>query len=134
MPIWTKENENKLKVLYLNNIKIGQIAKILGMTYNAVFYRVKKLQLNGGGYKKGINVRFTQEERLKIPYIRENICIMYIDKLNEKVEDPIGYVAKACDFTKEQVIKCITECRLDGIYQEMLFRIKIKNSKGGVFK
>ena len=37
MPIWTKENENKLKVLYLNNIKIGQIAKILGMTYNAVF-------------------------------------------------------------------------------------------------
>lgn len=134
MPTWTKENENKLKVLYLNNIKIGQIAKILGMTYNAVFYRVKKLQLNGGVYKKGINVRFTQEERLKIPYIRENICIMYIDKLNEKVEDPIGYVAKACDFTKEQVVKCITECRLDGVYQEMLFRIKIKNSKGGVFK
>lgn len=59
---------------------------------------------------------------------------MYIDKLNEKVEDPLGYVAKACDFTKEQVVKCITECRLDGVYQEMLFRIKIKNSKGGVFK
>lgn len=134
MPTWTKEKENKLKVLYLNDVKIGQIAKILGMTYNAVFYRIKKLQLNGWIYKKRINVRFTQEERLKIPYIRENICIMYIDKLNEKVEDPLGYVAKACDFTKEQVVKCITECRLDGVYQEMLFRIKIKNSKGGVFK
>ena len=70
MPTWTKENENKLKVLYLNNIKIGQIAKILGMTYNAVFYRVKKLQLNGGVYKKGINVRFTQEERLKMKKLK----------------------------------------------------------------
>lgn len=129
MSTWTKEKEEKLILLYANGIHIGQIARILGITYNSAFYRVKKLQLYGVINKRGINVKFTQEERLKIPYIRENLCVMYIDRLNGNDKDPVGYVARACDFTKEQVVTCITECRLNGVYQDMLIRIKIKEGR-----
>lgn len=126
MKNWTKDDDEKLKLLDYYGVTIADMAKILDTTYNAVNARLRRINIcactqipNEGTFS---------EERLSIREVRENICLLYIDHVREG--DPVAYVAKACNFKRSQVERCLAECHADGTYKRVLQRINNYNSRG----
>lgn len=124
---WTKTGDEKLRLLDYYGVTVTDMAKVLGITYNSVFKRCERLGLkpntqipNGGTFS---------EERLALQETRENICVLYIAHINEG--DTVAYVAKACNFKRSQVERCLAECHADGTYRKVLKRINNYQAKVG---
>lgn len=119
MKKWTKEDDNKLKLLDYYGVTVADMAKILDTTYNAVNARLRRLGIDAT--TQVTNDSTFSEERLALPHIREGICLMYIDHI--KASDPVAYTAKACGFRRSQVEMCLAECHTDGTYKRVLQKI-----------
>lgn len=124
---WTKADDEKLRLLDSYGVTVSDMAKVLGITYNSVFKRCERLGLKPNTQIP--NEGTFSEERLALQETRENICVLYIAHINEC--DTIAYVAKACNFKRSQVEKCLIECHADGTYRKVLKRINNYQAKVG---
>lgn len=124
---WTAKDDEKLRLLDKYGVTVSDMAKILGVTYNSVFKRCERLGIKASTQIP--NEDTFSEERLAMPEIRENICLLYMVHLKEG--DSVAYVAKACGFKRSQVEKCLIECHADGTYRKVLKRINNYQAKVG---
>ena len=124
---WTKEADEKLRLLDYYGVSVSDMAKVLGITYNSVFKRCERLGLKPNTQIP--NEGTFGEERLAMPEIRENICLLYMVHLKEG--DSVAYVAKACGFKRSQVENCPAECLADGTYRKVLQRVNNHDLKVG---
>lgn len=124
---WTKTGDEKLRLLDYYGVTVTDMAKVLGITYNSVFKRCERLGIKASTQIP--NEDTFSEERLAMPEIRENICLLYMVHLKEG--DSVAYVAKACGFKRSQVEKCLIECHADGTYRKVLKRINNYQAKVG---
>ena len=113
-------DDEKLKLLDSYGVAIGDMAKIIGVSYRSVHARLNRIRNTEDN-----------EERLATKEIRENICLMYITNMTEKKGDAVAYVAKSCGFKRSQVEKCLIECHTDGTYGKVLSHINNCNLKVG---
>lgn len=116
---WTKTDDEKLRLLDYYGVTVTDMAKILGVTYNSVNSRLERIGIKASTQIP--NEGTFSEERLSMPEIRENICLLYIAHINEC--DTVAYVAKACNFKRSQVERCLAECHADGTYRKVLSHI-----------
>lgn len=121
---WTKEADEKLKLLDKYGVSVADMAKVLGTTYSSVSAKCKRLGTTPTTQIP--NEGLFSEDRLALPYVREGICLLYIDhnKEMDKEMDIVGYIAKACGFKRSQTEKCLVECHADGTYGRVLRRIE----------
>ena len=91
MKNWTKADDEKLRLLDYYGVTVSDMAKILGVTYNSVNSRIEKIGIKASTQIP--NEGTFSEERLAMPEIRENICLLYMVHLKEG--DSVAYVAKA---------------------------------------
>jgi len=124
---WTKADDEKLKLLDSYGVAIGDIAKIIGVSYRSVHARLNRIRNMEDNQEPNDN----NEERLATKEIRENICLMYITNMTEKKGDAVAYVAKSCGFKRSQVERCLAECHADGTYRKVLKRINTYQAKVG---
>lgn len=124
---WTTKDDNKLRLLDKYGVSVADMAKILGVTYNSVNSRLGRLGIKASTQIP--NEGTFSEERLSMPEIRENICLLYMVHLKEG--DSVAYVAKACGFKRSQVESCLAECLADGTYRKVLQRVNNRNLKVG---
>lgn len=123
----TTKDDNKLRLLDKYGVSVADMAKILGTTYNSVNARCRRIGITPTTQIP--NEGTFSEERLALQETRENICVLYIAHINEC--DTIAYVAKACNFKRSQVEKCLIECHADGTYRKVLKRINNYQAKVG---
>lgn len=124
---WTTKDDNKLRLLDKYGVSVADMAKILGTTYNSVNARCRRIGITPTTQIP--NEGTFSEERLALKEIRENICVLYIAHINEG--DTVAYVAKACNFKRSQVERCLAECHADGTYRKVLKRINNYQAKVG---
>jgi hypothetical protein len=124
---WTKNNDEKLRLLDYYGVTVTDMAKILGVTYNSINSRLGRLGIKASTQIP--NEDTFSEERLALKEIRENICLLYMVHLKEG--DSVAYVAKACGFKRSQVESCLAECLADGTYRKVLQRVNNHNLKVG---
>jgi hypothetical protein len=124
---WTKNNDEKLRLLDYYGVTVTDMAKILGVTYNSINSRLGRLGIKASTQIP--NEGTFSEERLALKEIRENICLLYMVHLKEG--DSVAYVAKACGFKRSQVESCLAECLADGTYRKVLQRVNNHNLKVG---
>lgn len=127
MKNWTKADDEKLKLLDSYGVAIGDMAKIIGVSYRSVHARLNRIRNIEDNQEPNDN----NEERLSTKEIRENICLMYITNMTEKKGDTVAYVTKACNFKRSQVERCLAECHADGTYRKVLKRINAYQAKVG---
>lgn len=77
---WTKADDEKLKLLDSYGVAIGDMAKIIGVSYRSVHARLNRIRNMEDNQEPNDN----NEERLATKEIRENICLMYITNMTEK--------------------------------------------------
>lgn len=124
---WTKTDDEKLRLLDYYGVTVTDMAKILGVTYNSVNSRLERIGIKASTQIP--NEGTFSEERLSMPEIRENICLLYMVHLKEG--DSVAYVAKACGFKRRQVESCLAECLADGTYGRVLQRANNHKLKVG---
>lgn len=124
---WTKTDDEKLRLLDYYGVTVTDMAKILGVTYNSVNSRLERIGIKASTQIP--NEGTFSEERLALKEIQENICVLYIAHINEG--DTVAYVAKACNFKRSQVERCLAECHADGTYRKVLKRINNYQAKVG---
>lgn len=124
---WTKADDEKLRLLDSYGVTVIDMSEILGVTYNFAKSRLEKIGIKASTQIP--NEGTFSEERLAMPEIRENICLLYM--VNLKEGDSVAYVAKACGFRRSQVESCLAECLADGTYGRVLQRVNNHNLKGG---
>ena len=124
---WTKNNDEKLRLLDYYGVTVTDMAKILRVTYNLVNSRLGRLGIKASTQIP--NEGTFSKERLAMPEIRENICLLYMVHLKEG--DSVAYVAKACGFKRSQVESCLAECLADGTYGRVLQRVNNHSLKVG---
>lgn len=126
---WTKTDDEKLRLLDYYGVAVTDMAKILGVTYNSVNSRLERIGIKASTQIP--NEGTFSEERLAMPEIRENICLLYIAYVRDNTGDAIAHIAKACGFKRSQVERCLAECHADGTYRKVLQRVNNHNLKVG---
>ena len=122
---WTKEADEKLKLLDKYGVSVADMAKIIGTSYGYVHARLNRIRNVEDNQESFDN----NEEKLALQKTRETICVLYIAHVERG--DKVADVAKACGFKRTQVERCLAECHADGTYRKVLKRITDYQTKVG---
>ena len=119
---WTRQEDDTLKELIERGATVQEILKAFDYrSYRSVYLKMQRMTSTD---KKTDNAI-----RLQNKSVREGICVLYIDKMQGKSNNPIGRVANSCNFSNEEVQQCLIECHADGTYRKILRRINIHNEE-----